>query len=181
MLVTARLALRSFQADDADALFAMFSDPDVVRYWSTPAWTNRAQADAAIQDAAEEDAYGEALCLAVVLRETAQLVGYIKLYGLYHENRRCCIGYALARVHWGRGYMAEGLAAALRHAFTVMNINRVEADVDARNAGSARTLARLGFRKEGTLRERWIVQNIPRDSVLYALLRSDWTAPCEER
>ena len=57
-----------------------------------------------------------------------------------------------------------------------MSLNRVEADIDPRNAASARTLGRLGFAKEGRLRERWIVNDEVSDSDLYGLLASDWRA-----
>ena len=55
-----------------------------------------------------------------------------------------------------------------------MALNRVEADIDPRNEASARTLERLGFRREGLLRERWIVGDEVSDTALYGLLQRDW-------
>ncbi len=49
-----------------------------------------------------------------------------------------------------------------------------EADIDPRNAASAKSLERLGFIKEGHLRERWIVEGEVSDTDLYGLLRSEW-------
>jgi RimJ/RimL family protein N-acetyltransferase len=57
-----------------------------------------------------------------------------------------------------------------------MALNRVEADIDPRNHPSAKTLERLGFQKEGHLRERWIVNGEVSDTGLYGLLASDWRA-----
>lgn len=54
-----------------------------------------------------------------------------------------------------------------------MKLNRIEADIDPRNAASARVPERLGFVREGLLRERWIVGDEVTDSALYGLLRSD--------
>ena len=54
--------------------------------------------------------------------------------------------------------------------------NRLEADIDPRNVASARSLVRLGFRQEGHLRERWVVNGEVSDTDLYGLLRIDWAA-----
>jgi ribosomal-protein-alanine N-acetyltransferase len=62
----------------------------------------------------------------------------------------------------------------LEHAFQRLDLNRLEADIDPRNAASARTLERLGFQKEGHLRERWIVNGEISDTGLYGLLRREW-------
>ena len=52
----------------------------------------------------------------------------------------------------------------------------MEADVDPRNRASVRSLERLGFIKEGHLRERWIVEGEVSDTILYGLLRREWLA-----
>jgi len=70
--------------------------------------------------------------------------------------------------------MHEALQALLRYAFQTLDLNRLEADIDPRNVASARTLERLGFQKEGHLRERWIVNGEISDTRLYGLLRREW-------
>ena len=70
--------------------------------------------------------------------------------------------------------MHEALLALLHLAFTDLQLKRIEADIDPRNVASARSLERLGFAKEGLLRERWIVEGEVSDSALYGLLHSDW-------
>jgi ribosomal-protein-alanine N-acetyltransferase len=86
------------------------------------------------------------------------------------------VGYSLASAEWGNGYMQEALTALLDYGFSELDLNRVEADVDPRNAASGRSLERLGFRREGLLRERWIVGGEVSDTALYGLLRKDWEA-----
>jgi RimJ/RimL family protein N-acetyltransferase len=98
---------------------------------------------------------------------------------LFHpdlDNRRAELGYALGREHWGKGYMQEALRALLDYSFNELNLHRLEADVDPRNASSIRTLEKLGFRQEGYLRERWLVGGGIQDSLFYGLLRSEWRA-----
>jgi RimJ/RimL family protein N-acetyltransferase len=72
--------------------------------------------------------------------------------------------------------MHEALQALLRFAFQTLELNRLEADIDPRNIASAKTLERLGFQKEGHLRERWIVNAEISDTDLYGLLQRDWQA-----
>jgi RimJ/RimL family protein N-acetyltransferase len=70
--------------------------------------------------------------------------------------------------------MHEALTALLDYGFHNLNLNRIEADIDPRNVSSAKTLERLGFTKEGHLRERWIVGEEVSDTFLYGLLRREW-------
>jgi RimJ/RimL family protein N-acetyltransferase len=171
---TERLLLRPLVAADAGALFAVFSDVEVTRYWSSPAWTDMEQAAQYIAGAEEGVSSGTTLRLGIEVAATGQLVGQVVLYSFDQQNRRCDVGYALARAHWGKGYLGEALAAMLEHGFAGLDLNRVEADIDPRNAASARALERLAFRHEGLLRERWIVGGELCDTAFYGLLRRDW-------
>lgn len=176
VLPTERLLLRPLRDGDAPALLAVFSDPQVMRYWSTPAWTSIDPALAMIERDRTAMASGEHLRLGLERRSDGALIGTCSLFNLSPGCRRAEIGYALARAAWGQGYMHEALAALLRHGFGAMNLNRVEADVDPRNRNSAGSLERLGFTREGHLRERWIVGDEVSDSWLYGLLQREWQA-----
>jgi len=72
--------------------------------------------------------------------------------------------------------MSEALGAAIGHAFGALDLRRIEADTDPRNAASIRMLERLAFRREGLLRERWVVGGEVCDSLILGLLRTDWRA-----
>jgi ribosomal-protein-alanine N-acetyltransferase len=175
-LTTERLTLRWINLDDAPALYAMFRDPEVTRYWSTPPWTDIAQSRAFIEAAQADYANGTGLRFSIVLRETDDFIGSIKLYDFFDQNRRCDVGYALLQPYWGKGYLAEAITALLDYAFTELNLNRIEADIDPRNDASARLLERMAFQKEGYMRERWIVNGEVCDTAFYGLLKRDWDA-----
>ena len=175
-LRTDRLLLRPLGDGDAPALMAIFGDPEAMRYWSVPAWTSIDQAHAMIERDRAAMAAGEQLRLGLERLDNGALIGACTLFNLSAACRRAEIGYALARTAWGHGHMNEALRALLRHGFTAMNLNRVEADIDPRNHGSAASLERLGFTREGHLRERWIVGDEVSDSWLYGLLRREWDA-----
>jgi RimJ/RimL family protein N-acetyltransferase len=174
VLATPRLRLRWMAEDDAAAQYAIFSDPEVVRYWSSAPWTSLAQSEETIDRALAGYRDGSSLRFAVELPERPGLIGCVTLHKLDEQSRRCEIGYALARSHWGQGYATEAVRAALAYGFDTLALNRVEADIDPRNLPSARTLARLGFRKEGFMPERWIVGGEPADTDFYGLLKRYW-------
>ena len=70
--------------------------------------------------------------------------------------------------------MHEALVRFVGYAFDDLGLHRLEADIDPDNAASARSLRRLGFVREGLLRERWIVNDTISDSEMYGLLRHEW-------
>lgn len=175
-LRTKRLLLRPLTANDAPPLLEIFSDPVVMRYWSTLPWTEMAQAEAMIARDASGHQTGEHLRLGIELAATGQLIGTCTLFGINTESRRAELGYGLRASAWGQGYMAEALPALVHYGFESLNLNRIEADIDPRNLASQRSLERLGFTKEGTLRERWIVGDEVSDTAFYGLLRRDWAA-----
>ena len=174
-LDTPRLHLRPLTAADAEALFRLHTDPQVMRYWSTPPWAGIEQAVAMIETDREALPAGQHLRLALTLRGgDDSLVGTGSLFNFHEASRRAEIGYALERSAWGRGLMHEALSALVGFAFETLDLNRLEADIDPRNSASAKSLARLGFVQEGFLRERWIVGDEVSDTALYGLLRSAW-------
>jgi ribosomal-protein-alanine N-acetyltransferase len=174
VLHTERLDLRWLIEDDVDAHYAIFSDPEVTRYWSGAPWTAREQAVQGIADTLANYADGSGLRFAILVRDSGEMIGNATLHHFVEQNRRCEIGYALASKHWGHGYAVEALQAVLDHGFAQLDLNRIEADVDPANIASCRVLEKLGFRKEGYMPERWIVCGRTADTVNYGLLKRYW-------
>lgn len=176
ILTTERLILRKPQPSDEAPQFAMHADPEVMRYFSEPPWTDASRATRQIAEdiaAFEKETFFR---FAVELKATGEYLGSCSLFSEHRQNRRAEIGYALGRPYWGRGYMHEALSALLEFAFVERDLNRLEADIDPHNAASASALERQGFNKEGCLPERWIVDGHVSDSALYGLLRRTWEA-----
>jgi len=166
--------MRWTSEDDIDALYDVFSHPEVMRYWSSGPFMNREAAAALQRDIAEGNLKGTMWKWGLALRDTNRLIGTVTLFNLNLSNGRAEIGYAMGRAHWGNGYMNEALKALIVHAFDVVNLRRLEADVDPRNTPSVRTLERLGFQREGYLRERWHVEGELQDALFYGLLKREW-------
>jgi RimJ/RimL family protein N-acetyltransferase len=171
-----RVALRWLTARDVPALLAVFGDPEVVRYMDHGAHASEADAAALLAHIEAGFAARTLFQWGVTRRDDDAVIGTCTLFGLANGHRRAEIGYALARPAWGQGIMAEALPLALDFAFDVLGLHRVEADVDPRNAASLRSLARLGFAREGYLRERYHVHGEIQDSVFLGLLAAEWRA-----
>ena len=173
---TARLLLRPMAPRDADAVFAMRSDPVVQRYGSHPPWTDRQTAVDYIERNMQAMADGTHAQFAIERREDAAVVGTCTLFHLDAQCRSAEVGYVLRVPEWGKGYASEAVSAMLDWGFEQLDLNRVGADVDPRNTPSVRAVERLGFVREGHLRERWIVGGEICDSWIYGLLAREWRA-----
>ena len=173
-LATSRLVLRPFRHADAADLFTVYSHPDVYRHVPIGGWQDPDEAHQRIARDIVTMAAGDYVRLALERREDARVIGEVLLFNFARESRRAEMGYALARDAWGCGYAGEALPPLIDLAFGELDFRRLEAEIDPRNVASAKTLQRLGFAHEGTLRERWIVRGEISDSGLYGLLRGDW-------
>ena len=174
IITTPRVVLRWISEDDVDGLYEIFSNAEVMRYWSSVPLPDRAAAAQLQREIADDNESNTMFKWGLALRDTNYVIGTTTLFNLNLDNGRAELGYALGRAHWGQGYMNEALRALVSHAFEVMELRRLEADVDPRNAASIRTLEKLGFQREGFLRERWHVNGEIQDALFYGLLRREW-------
>ena len=173
-LTSSRLVLRWLELSDVPALFEIFSDQRVMRYWSSLPWTDESEGVEMVESIRRSFAKGSLYQWGVARRSDDTIIGTCTLDHIDARNRRAEIGFSLRRDHWGQGYMSEATRTFLRFAFEELELHRLEADVDPRNEASIRLLERLGFRREGYLRERWFVGQEINDTVLYGLLRREW-------
>lgn len=171
---TERLILRSLSRSDADALFRIFSNPDVMRYWNTAPWTSKEQAISYIVKSNEAQLQEESLTLGIFQKADNALIGKCMLFNFERESRRAEIGFGLDSTAWGQGFNGEAARALLEYAFLQMKLRRIEAEIDSLNLPSAKALERLGFSREGLLRKRWEIAGVVSDSILYGLLVDDW-------
>lgn len=173
-LTAPRVELRHLRAGDAPEVFAIFSDPEVMRYWDSPPHRDLADAASYVDEIDGKFRSRTLFQWGVARREEDRVVGTCTLFHLDAGHRRAELGFALARAVWGQGLMSEALAALLGFAFDTLALHRLEADVDPRNERSLRALERLGFRREGYLRERYHLNGETQDTVFLGLLAREW-------
>ena len=93
------------------------------------------------------------------------------------RHRRAEVSFVLRRDRWGQGLASAALGLLFAFCFETLKLHRLEADVDPDNQRSLRLLERLGFQREGRLRERWNTYGAPRDGIFLGLLRREWVGP----
>ena len=164
------------ELSDAEPLFSIFSDPEVMRYWSTQPWQDVQEAAARIERDRAALVNGSAVRLLLQPVDGGSILGAVTLLGFVASSRRAEVGYLLSRLAWGKGLVHEALCGLLTYGFKNLALRRVEADVDPRNERSVKVVERLGFVREGFLRERWLIGDEVSDTALYGLLAREWSA-----
>jgi RimJ/RimL family protein N-acetyltransferase len=177
-LETERLLLRPYADDDLEAVHDIERRDGTARYlYNEPrsldasrALLERRTAMTSIDD--DHDGLG----LAVVLKESGNLIGHVTLERVSREHRQGAIGYVLHPDHHGHGYATEAAALMLQLGFEDLGLHRIVGRLDARNAASAGVLERLGMRREAHLRENEFVKGEWVSELVYAILADEWRA-----
>jgi ribosomal-protein-alanine N-acetyltransferase len=169
------LTLRYPGPEDAPALFALGSNPEVTQFFSWGPYAEQAQAEAFLAGLPAKRERGEVLELAVVHHERG-FAGIILLTEPSPRDRRIIVGTWLGREFWRTGVNEEAKALVARLAFDHLGIERLGSYADVRNERSQRALERIGFVREGVLRAFHRHGDAPRDVVSYSMLREDWEA-----
>lgn len=171
---TPRLLLRRMTLRDARDIFAYSQDPEVARHVLWTAHKSVWDSKAYIRWVIQQYRMGQPSSWCIVERETGTVIGTIGFMSYQPDNATVEVGYSLARNRWNRGYMTEALAAVLRECFTVLHLNRVEAQHFSANPSSGRVMEKCGMTHEGRMRERICNKGRFMDVEMWAILRSDW-------
>jgi RimJ/RimL family protein N-acetyltransferase len=158
--LTARISLRPFEADDAEALFPIFADARAMRYWSTPPHASIDTTRGFVRATMDATRDGEGDDQVIVFE--GRVIGKAGLW----DNEE--IGFILAPEMWGKGLAREALEAVIDRA-RQRGVARITADVDPRNAASLGLLIRLGFVRTGEAKATVQVGGEWADSVYFQL------------
>lgn len=173
---TDRLTLRRYVENDYDDLLKLQSNPDVTRFLLYDVRTPEQVTEALTGRLADVpmDRDGQALTVAVVLRDTGQHLGEVTLFMNNVEHRTGEIGYVFHPESHGHGYAAEASVELLRLGFEELGLHRIIARLDARNTGSVKLLERLGLRQEAHFVQNEYLKGEWTDELVFALLYSEW-------
>lgn len=171
-LETERLRLEPLAIEDTAFIFRLLTDPRVTRYTMDIPPANYDQARDLIKyylgpEGTIENRWG------IFHKEDGRHIGTCGFHKWNQQHRRAEIGCDLSPDYWGHGYMTEALRVAIRNGFERMKLNRIEAIVYVKNDPSIRLLERLGFHREGVLREYYFLNGNFYDQYLFSLLQND--------
>lgn len=169
-----RIRLRALAEGDVEQVYRLYADKDAVRFGYAPKMDDRADARRVIEHCRELASERTIFHFGVADRDHDEVIGHATLFQWERAHRRAELGYSIQRERWGRGLGTEAASALLAFAFERLDLRRIEADVDPRNQPSIRVLEKLGFVREGLLRQRWEASGELQDGLFYGLLRREW-------
>lgn len=172
-LVTERLLMRLHREDDLDALLAIYSDPDVARYLLEDPWTRESAEDQMPKRLGRTGPESESGALALVIEHEGRVIGDIAIWTTDETRRKVEIGWVIAPHAAGHGFATEAARGLTIAAFRAYDLHRLEAQLDARNAASARVCERVGLVREAHLRQNWWSKGEWTDTLIFGLLASE--------
>ncbi|MGW2373854.1 GNAT family N-acetyltransferase [Kitasatospora sp. NPDC001683] len=178
-LETTRLSLRPFTEADADHLFALDNDPEVVRFINGGKPTSRETIETRILPRLLHDypCFGTRGFWAAEEKATGAFLGWFAFRPLdEHSPAVVELGYRLNRVAWGRGYATEGSRALIDKGYTDLGVERVTANTMAVNTRSRRVMEKSGLSFLRNYTEDWPdpIPGSEHGEVEYELTRSEW-------
>jgi RimJ/RimL family protein N-acetyltransferase len=149
MFETQRLRIREMQITDFNHLFALDTDPEVMKYISDGKPDSEEQVRATIKRviARYEDwkVYG---AWAAEIKETGEFIGWFSLKPL-PGTLEIEVGYRLLKKHWGKGYATEGATKMIEYGFQTLSLQKIVAITHPGNEASQKVLEKVGLRKTG--------------------------------
>ncbi|NKB66449.1 MAG: GNAT family N-acetyltransferase [Candidatus Latescibacteria bacterium] len=179
-LIGERIFLRDYQLADLNAVHAWLADAETMKYLGTG--HTRSLEETLVRFAAciEHKLAAERTSwnLALVLKETAEVVGQI---GLFYRHRKFDggeggLGWFLRKDMWRQGLASEGARLAVDFGFRTLQMDKISASCIAGNTASERIMQKLGMTKEAEYRESSVRFGQRVNRLGYAILRSEWQA-----
>lgn len=174
-LETERLLLREILAEDADALFAIHGNAEVMRWFGSDPLPDLPAAEALIKGfAGWRLTPNPGTRWGIQRKDGSELIGTCGLFAWNRNWRKCFVGYELAQDEQGKGYMRETLQVVLHWGYEHMALNRIEAQIHPENGASLKLAQSMGFVQEGRLREIGFWRGQYHDMLQFSLLRAEF-------
>ncbi|MEH2085036.1 MAG: GNAT family protein [Nostoc sp.] len=151
-LETKRLLLRETTLQDAEAIFALFSDPSVTQFHDLDTFTSIKQAITVIGRRAKRFEQGEGIRWGITRKQDNVLIGSCG-FTWNPQEHSAEVGYELASTFWRQGIMTEAVSTILQFGFQKMGLRFVVAQVMLDNIASKKLLEKLGFHSQGVLKQ----------------------------
>lgn len=177
MIVGKRVTLRPFQPEDLPTLRIWHDDADVMQYWGDrfPILAAHAfEADLApngrFTQFGKDGYFG-------ICDESGRLIGRIDYEGFELPERAAELSILIGEKDvWSKGYGSEAIILLLEWLFNDRGAHRVWLEVFPANTRAQRAYEKVGFIREGTLRETWLSDGQWQDEHLYSMLRREYNA-----
>src|SRR6266700_782307 len=173
-LTTNRLRLRQIQQEDAEAIYATFSDEETMQFTGHGPYRLVDETRRFLEQIQTRYARREAIRWGITLKGEDRVLGSCGFHHFDAGFHRAETGYELNRAYWRQGMMTEAMSAILTYGFDFLGLHRVEAIIDMANEQSKGLLLKLGFTYEGNLRQRYFFRDRFEDEHYFGLLKDEW-------
>ena len=152
---TERLFLELIKKSHVDAVYQIYSSESVCQYYDISPYTTKEQAEKHIDRWLKFYESGQQVRYAILL--SGKVIGTCGLYLINSNHQRACLGYDLLPDYWGNGFAHEAVGSMIKHTQKLYNLQRIQAEIMPENIASIKLLKKLGFQKEGLLKqyEKW--------------------------
>ncbi|HEX6845458.1 MAG TPA: GNAT family protein [Chitinophagaceae bacterium] len=170
-ITTERLLLRKLEKTDANEMFFLRSDENVLRHLGKEPAQTVEEAKEFIGQINKNIDENESILWGIAFVDApATIIGTICLWNLAKEYYRGEIGYLLHPQHWRKGIMKEAINAVVDYGFHTLGLHRIEALLSPENIASSAVLESTGFIKEGHLKENLYFKGKFGDTAIYSKL-----------
>lgn len=169
-LNTNRLLLRELTEADALEVFICFTNPDVLRFYGQSPLSNHNQVKQIIRSFSMNYEDKRGIKWGIAVKGEPGIIGTIGFQEWSQEHKRADISYALVPEQWGKGYAIEAVKKVISYGFQELKLTRIGAMVFTENESSIKLLEKLGFEKEGILKNFMYQDGVPNDTNIYSLV-----------
>lgn len=174
ILHTDRLILKEITENDAQILFEMRSNQDLMKYIDRPKPDSIDDIYDLIQKMKTMKSKGEGISWGIYKKEQPDLkIGNIGLFRIIAEHYRAEIGYMLNTANHQQGIMYEAILKVIEFGFIQMNLHSIEANINPENIASRKLLEKTGFVREAYFKENYFFNGKFIDSEIYSLLNKN--------
>ncbi|MHA4044065.1 GNAT family N-acetyltransferase [Bacillus cereus] len=112
---------------------------------------------------------------AICLQSTEEMIGELSILDIDEENKRAGFRISMLSIALtGQGYGTEAIKIVLRFVFEQLSLNRLQLEVFSHNLRGIKAYEKVGFAKEGTLRQSLFYNDTYSDGIIMAILKSDY-------
>jgi ribosomal-protein-alanine N-acetyltransferase len=174
ILENENIILRALSYADEKEMFLLRSSSTLMQYVPRPVMQHKSEAKAFIDLLKNREENKEAINWAITLKNDDTLIGNICLFMFNAQASRAEIGYMLATEHSSKGITTQAVRLVLEYGFEQMQLNAIEALIANGNNASVAIVEKLGFTKDGYLRQYIYHNNQYIDMHLYSMLKNDY-------
>ncbi|RLL48352.1 N-acetyltransferase [Oceanobacillus piezotolerans] len=172
-LKTDRLVLREISKDDAAGIFACFSNENVTRFYGQETLGRIEEAEAFVDFFEKNYKDKRGIRWGITIKGSQNIIGTIGFNAWSPKHKRAEIGYEIHPDYWRKGYASEAVLKVIQYGFDELGLFRIGAVVFINNQASNKLLSKLGFQKEGVLRDYMHQNGEVYDTYVYSLLKNN--------